>query len=166
MTPVLNRLLTVQLLIHKRVSGIVSDNDDEGCCDWIISDIAIASLRRIGYSKNSVKLLGSLRAQLEHHVSTGLGVSDKSCSIALEKLMYGIRQGSCSSPIIWSLLNQLLLVALGEEFDCIHLVSIDGTSDTTRRGDSFVDDTTTGSTTDDCSTEPTDKDIKELTKEE
>jgi hypothetical protein len=42
-------------------------------------------------------------------------------------------------------------------------VSIDGSSDTTRPGDLFVDDTTTG---DDCNDEPTDKDIKELTDEE
>jgi hypothetical protein len=33
-------------------------------------------------------------------------------------------------------------------------------------GDSFIDDTTTGATTDDCNMEPTDKDVKELTDEE
>jgi hypothetical protein len=42
MTPVLNKLLTVQLLIQKKVSGIVFDNDTKGCVDRIISGIAIA----------------------------------------------------------------------------------------------------------------------------
>jgi hypothetical protein len=55
---------------------------------------------------------------------------------------------------------------LGEEFDCIQLVSIDGSSDTTRPGDSFVDDTTMGATTDDCNDDPTDNDVKELTAKE
>jgi hypothetical protein len=165
-TPVLNKLLTVQLLIQKKISGIMFHNDAKGCYGRIISAITLACLRRIGYSKNSVKLLGSLWAQLEHHVCTWSGVSDKSYSSTLEKLIYGIGQGSCSSPILWALLNQILLTALGEEFHCIHLISIDGSSDTTMPGDSFVDDTTTGATPDDCNAEPADRGFKELTEEE
>jgi hypothetical protein len=59
-TPVLNKLLTIQLLIQKRTEGIVFDNDAKGCCDRIISGVALASLRRLGYSKESVKILGLL----------------------------------------------------------------------------------------------------------
>jgi hypothetical protein len=66
MTPVLNKLLTVQLLIQKRTKGIVFDNDTKGCYDRIISGVALASLRRLGYSKESVKMLGLLWAQMEH----------------------------------------------------------------------------------------------------
>jgi hypothetical protein len=51
MTPVLNKLLTVQLLIQKRTEGIVFDNDAKRCYDRIISGVALASLRRLGYSK-------------------------------------------------------------------------------------------------------------------
>jgi hypothetical protein len=47
MTPVLNKLLTVQLSIQKRIEGIVFDNDAQGCYDRIISGIALACLRRI-----------------------------------------------------------------------------------------------------------------------
>jgi hypothetical protein len=56
-------------------------------------------------------------------VATGFGVSDASYKSTTDKLLYGIGQGSCSSPIVWALLNQLLLTALGEEFDYILLVS-------------------------------------------
>jgi hypothetical protein len=48
MTPVLNKLLTVQLLIQKRTEGIVFDNDAKGCYDIIISGVALASLIRLG----------------------------------------------------------------------------------------------------------------------
>jgi hypothetical protein len=166
MTPVLNKSMTVQLIIQKKVSGIVFGNDAKGCYDRLISGIALACICRIGYSKNSVRLLGSLWAQLEHHFCTGLGVSDKSYSSTLEKLIYGIGQGSCSSPIMWELLNQRLLAALRKEFDCIQLVSIYGTSDTTRPADSFADDTTIGATADRYNAKPTDKDIKDITDKE
>jgi hypothetical protein len=145
-TPVLNKLLTVQLIIQKKIEGIVFDNDARGCYDRIITGIALACLRKIGYSKNSTCMLGLLWSQLEHHVATAYGVSDKTYASTLEKLLYGIGQGSCASPILWALLNQLLLTALCEEFECIRLVSVDGKVEHKRPGNSFVDDTTTGTT--------------------
>jgi hypothetical protein len=93
-------------------------------------------------------MLGLLWAHLEHHVATGFGVSDASYKITTDKLLYGIDQGSCSSPIVWALLNQILLTALGKELECISLVSVDGRITDTHPGNSFVDDTTTGATDD------------------
>jgi hypothetical protein len=54
MIPVLNKSLTIQILIQKKVEGIFFDNDDKGCYDRIISGIALACLKRIGYLSNSV----------------------------------------------------------------------------------------------------------------
>jgi hypothetical protein len=105
------------------------------------------ALRRIGYSRNSVNLLGRFWAELEHHICTGYSVSDKTYKSVINKILYGIGQGSCASPIIWALLNQLLMMALGEKFYCIQLVGIEGTTHT-RPGDYSVDDTTTGATSD------------------
>jgi hypothetical protein len=90
MTPVLNKLLTVQLLIKKRTEGIVFDNDAKGCYDRITSGVALASLRRLGYSKESVKMLGLIWAHMEHHVCTGFGVSEKTYGSTTKKLLYGI----------------------------------------------------------------------------
>jgi hypothetical protein len=90
MNPVLNKLLTAQLLIQKRTEGIVFDNDAKGCYNIIISGVAL------GYSKESVKMLGLLWAQMEHHVCTGFGVSDKAYGSTAVKLLYGIGQGSCA----------------------------------------------------------------------
>jgi hypothetical protein len=166
MTPVLNKLLTVQLLIQKRNEVIVFDNDVKGCYDRIISGVALASLIHLGYSKEYVKMLGLLWAQMEHHVCTGFGVSDKTYGSTTEKLMYGIGQGSCASPIMWALINQLLLAALGEKFTCIRLVAIDGEEEHIQPGDFFVDDTTTGSTNDDPELESVSHDIYEFTMSE
>jgi hypothetical protein len=66
---------------------------------------------------------------------------------------------------VWALLNQLLLTALGEDFDCISLVSADGTTTDTRPGDSFVDDTTTGATDDNHNLEPIPSSVRGLTQE-
>jgi hypothetical protein len=86
----------VQILIQKKTNGIVFDNDKKGCYDRIVSGIALAALRRIGYYNNSVRMLGLLWAQLEHHVATGFGVSYASYKSTMDKLLYGIGQGSCS----------------------------------------------------------------------
>jgi hypothetical protein len=166
MTPVLNKLLTVQLLIQKRTEGIVFNNDVKGCYDRIISGVALASLRRLGYLKESFKLLGLLWAQTEHHVCTGFGVSDKTYGSTTEKLLYGIGQGSCASPILWALINQLLLAALGEKFTCIRLVAINGEEEHIRPGDSFLDHNTTGTTNDDSDLDPVSHVISDLTSSE
>jgi hypothetical protein len=105
MTPLLNKMLTIQLLIQKKVVGIVFDNDAKGCYDRIISGIALSCLTRIVYSKNSVRMIGLPSAQLEHHIATGYGVSYKTYSSTLEKLLYDIGQGGCASPSLWALLN-------------------------------------------------------------
>jgi hypothetical protein len=118
-------MLTIQILIQKRTNGIVFDNDAKGCYDRIVSGIALLSIQRLGYSKNSVKMLGKLCEQLEHSISTGFGVSDISYSITVERLLYGIGQGRCSSPVLWALLNQVILTALEEKYECITLVSVD-----------------------------------------
>jgi hypothetical protein len=103
---------------------------------------------------NWIRILGLLWAQLEHHVAPGFGVSYASYKSTTDKLLYGIGQGGCSSPIVLALLNQLLLTALGEEFDCISLVSVDGRTTDTRPGDSFMDDTATYATYDNHNLDP------------
>jgi hypothetical protein len=70
MTPVLNKLLTIQLLIQKKVEWKVFDNDAKGCYDRIMSGIVLVCLKWIGYSKNLFRLIALLLAQLEHHIST------------------------------------------------------------------------------------------------
>jgi hypothetical protein len=89
-------------------------------------------------------MFGLLWAQLEHHIATGYGVSDKTYASTFEKLLYGIEQGRCALPILWALLNQLCLTSLGDTFDCIILVSVNGEAGHVRPGDSGVrnDDTT------------------------
>jgi hypothetical protein len=165
-TPVLNKLLTVQLLIQKRTEGIVFDNDAKGCYNRIISGVALASLRRLGCSKESVKMMGLLWAQMEHHVCTGFGVLDKTYGLTTNTFLYGIGQGSCASPILWAFINQLLLAALGKKITCIRLVAIDGVEEHIQPGDSFVYDTTTGTTNDDPGLEPISTDQDELTTSE
>jgi hypothetical protein len=109
MTPLLNKLLTVQLLIQKSTEGIVFDNNAKCYYDRIISGVVLAPIHILGYSKESVKMLGLLWAQMEHHVCTGFVVSDKTYGSTIDKLLYDTIQGSCASPILRALINQLFL---------------------------------------------------------
>jgi hypothetical protein len=99
---------------------------------------------------------------MEHHVCTGFGVSKKTYGSTTEKLLYGMGQRSCASPILWALINQILLAALGDKFTRIRLVAIDGDEEHIRPGDSFVDDTATGTTNDDSEFEPVSHVISDL----
>jgi hypothetical protein len=45
------------------MNGIVFDNDAKGFYERIVSGIALAASRRIGYSKKSVRMLGLLLVQ-------------------------------------------------------------------------------------------------------
>jgi hypothetical protein len=70
-------------------------------------------------------------------------------SSAIEIIMYGIGEDSCASPIIWALMNQLLMMAIEDKFDCIHLVEVGGFTIHSIPDNSFVDDTMSGITNDD-----------------
>jgi hypothetical protein len=52
---------------------------------------------------------------------------------------------------------------LGDKFDCIILIAVDGVEEHVRPGDAFVDDTTTGVTNDDTTMETVDVESTELT---
>jgi hypothetical protein len=78
----------------------------------------------------------------------------------------GFDRGGCASPIIGALLKQLVLTALGEKFDCIQLVAVDGEEEHVRPGNSFVDDTTAGVMNDGTIIEPVPAEVKELTQSE
>jgi hypothetical protein len=69
-------------------------------------------------------------------------------------------------PILWVLLNQLILTSLGETFEFITLVSIDKSKTSTIPRDSFVDDTTMGVTSNDTNMEPVPIEKTELTADE
>jgi hypothetical protein len=45
--PILNKLLTIQILIQKRTNEITFDNDAKGCYYRIISGISLATVRRL-----------------------------------------------------------------------------------------------------------------------
>jgi hypothetical protein len=162
-SPIFNKLLTIQLLIQKKVNGIVFDNDAKGCYDRIINGVSLETLRRLGYSRNSVRMLGLLWAQIQHRICTGFGVSKDTYGSSVDKLLYGIGQGSFASPILWALLNQIIIAALEEKFNCIRLVAVDGVDEHIRPGDSFVDDTTCGVTDDNVDMEPVPASLTNLT---
>jgi hypothetical protein len=83
-------------------------------------------------------------------------------SSSLDTLLYVIGQGSCASPIIWALLNQLLLAALGDKFDCIILVAVHGVEEHIKPGEYFVHETTCGATNDDPDIDPTGVEARQL----
>jgi hypothetical protein len=52
---------------------------------------------------------------------------------------------------------------LGDKFDCIRLIAVDGVEEHVRPGDAFVDNTATGVTNDETTIEPVDTEVTALT---
>jgi hypothetical protein len=57
-------------------------------------------------------MLGRISEKLEHNISKGYGTTKTTYISTVEKLLYGIGQGRCSSPLFWKLLNQLIMKSL------------------------------------------------------
>jgi hypothetical protein len=64
-------------------------------------------------------MLGLLWAHMQHHICTGFGVSKETYGSSIDKLLYAIGHGSYASPILWALLNQIIITALEEKQECI-----------------------------------------------
>jgi hypothetical protein len=58
------------------------------------------------------------------------------------------------------------LKTIGDKFDCIRQVSVDGVVEHVRPGYSFVDNTTTGVTKDDATMDPVPVEVSDLTQSE
>jgi hypothetical protein len=108
-------------------------------------------------------MLGLLWAQIQHHICTVFSVNQDTYGFFIDKLLYGIRQGSCALAILWALLSHIILAALEERFDCIRLEEVDGVKAHIRPGDSFIDDTTCGATYDNVDMEPVPASVTHLT---
>jgi hypothetical protein len=93
-------------------------------------------------------------------------ISEATYGSNVYKLLYVIVHGSFSSPILWALLNQLIVTAHGEKFECIKVVSVDNSQTDRRPVDSFIDDTTTGVILDDTAREPVLLEDKDMTTDE
>jgi hypothetical protein len=70
LSPVLNKLLTIQLLKQKKTHEIVFDNDAKGCYHRTVSGISLATLHRLGYSNESLGMLRLIWAKMQHHICT------------------------------------------------------------------------------------------------
>jgi hypothetical protein len=93
-------------------------------------------------------------------------VSETTYGSTIDKLLYGTGQGNCTSPILWALLNQLILTALEDKFNCIRIVAVYGVEEHIQPGSSFVDDTTYGATYDGTTAEPISSNVQELAERE
>jgi hypothetical protein len=82
-----------------------------------------------------------------------------------DKILYRVGQRSCASSILWALLNQFLLAALEEKFDCIHVIEVYRVTSYSQPGDSFVDGTTCGATNEEVTMDSVDSSETALTPE-
>jgi hypothetical protein len=75
---------------------------------------------------------------MQLHICTVFSLSKDTYRSSIDKLLYGIDQGICASPFLWALLNQIILSALEEKFDCIRVAAVDGVEEHSRPRESYM----------------------------
>jgi hypothetical protein len=80
------------------------------------------------------------------HVKTAFGVSARSYSSTLEKLLYGLGQGSTPATDIWGIIHGLVMNALALSLTGILIISIAKRRQHERIGEGFIDYTGLGTT--------------------
>jgi hypothetical protein len=52
---------------------------------------------------------------VQQHIHTGFSLSKDTYRSSIDKLRYGISQENCASPILWALINHIVLAAQEEK---------------------------------------------------
>ena len=140
---VLIKTLFYDILRIKRQDGYLCSNDAKGCYDRITHSIASIALQRVGLPQAPIVSMLSTLQQMQHHLRTGYGISDKTYGKTLQhgKPTQGSGQGNGASPTIWVMMSTPLLNMMRTEKLGAHFISPLTKEKIQFVGCSFVDDT-------------------------
>lgn len=138
----LNKRLTLDMLRVLRWPGALCSNDLKSCYDRIAHAVASLCLQGQGVSKSEVVCMLGTIADMEHHIKTAYGISDKTFKSDIWAVpLQGVYQGNGAGPIIWAVVSTPLLSTLREAgYGTFFKCSLDGEA-IRLVGYAYVDDT-------------------------
>jgi hypothetical protein len=139
--PLLLEELQVSISYLSRTNQVTFHNDATSCYDRIIIALANLVACRFGMPEEIAKLHGVTLEKMKYHVSTALGILDDTYSHSEEFPVYGMGQGSCSSPSIWLQICSILFDCHNQKSYGANYYSPDGSIEFKTSMTGFVDDT-------------------------
>ena len=139
-TSVLNKRVSYDLQLTLREEAFQADNDATDCYDRIIHNIAVVASMRMGLSKRGGRFLKEQLQKFQYHIVLGGRPSRESFRDSLLSRVHGTGQGTGWSPIIWSVVSDVIISVMDRCQPGQYFVSPDGSLVSEQTIDAFVDD--------------------------
>ena len=150
---VLEKILSLDLIRVKKISGAIFDCDAKGCYDRIIPALQSITCRRLGVPRITSLLFLRFGNRCKHCVRTRHGKSEASYSSSSVELLYGIGQVNGAGPAFWLSNLIVMFFVLDKLCSGMRFSSPWGDTSSKSTGIGYVDDVTLGCATDDCRVE-------------
>ena len=143
---VLEKILSIDMMRVKKLTGAIFDCDAKGCYDRIIPALQTIFSRRLGVPIKTARLFAMLWSVCKHHVRTRNGVSSECYYASVGAALYGIGQGNGAGPAFWLSHLVVMFYVLDTLAYGICFKTPQGDVEHRSTGMGFVDDVTLGCT--------------------
>jgi hypothetical protein len=143
-SPVLNKVLSYDIICQTKVNGAFLENDAIGCYDRLVNNLIFLELKRLGVPNTVLQCIQDTWNNACHHIKTKYGYSECTYQNYTERPLFGPGQGSTTGPPFWSILFCLIVKNLPPEAMDVFFQSVHKTIQIANKGDAFVDDAQLG----------------------
>ena len=137
---VLNKRISYDLQHVLREESFQADNDALSCYDRIIDDVAGISAMRLGLSRQSARYMKAVLTSMKHKILIGGKPSEYEFTSSLRERLHGTGQGTGWSPVLWSVVNDVIITLMREHQPGQVFISPDGNEVARQAVDAYVDD--------------------------
>jgi len=119
-SPVINKVLSYDLVHQTKVNGAFIENGAVGYYDRLVNSLVFLELWHLGIPMTVLKSIQNSWNQARHHIKTRYGYSSCTYSNTEELPLFGPGQGSATGPNLWRILFCLIAKNLLTEELAIH----------------------------------------------
>jgi len=146
LSPVLNKVLSFDIVRQTKVNGAFIENDAIGCYDQLVNDLVFLELRHLGLPTSVLQSIQASWDNACHHIKTTYGYSGCTYQNSLLKKLFGPGQGSTPGPPLWGILFCLIAKNLPSDILAMFFKAVNDSLHITQAVDAFVDDAQLGCT--------------------
>jgi hypothetical protein len=137
--PVLNKVISYDVIRQTKVCGAFIENDAIGCYDRLVNSIVFLELWYLGIPIQLLKTIQDPWNNAVHHIKTKYGCT-ATYSNTCAKPLFGPGQGSTTGPNIWGLLFCVIEKNLPQDAPAVFFKEVNNALEVHSKGDAFVDD--------------------------
>lgn len=145
-SPVLNKVVSFDIVRQTKVTGAFIENDAVGCYDRLVNNLVFLELRHLSLPVHVLKAVQDAWNHACHHIKTKYGYSQCTYTNTTKQPLFGPGQGSTTGPPLWGVVFCLLVKNLPPDILTIFFKAVNDALMVEHNGDAFVDDAQLGCT--------------------